>query len=91
MFLEHLIGSWKNDGYIYQENGRKKMQQKEPVIATRLMKFLEENYSNYSSRALNTSKIDISLKLPLTIVPLIMNVPPIMAIPPYKCVVNIIT
>jgi hypothetical protein len=33
------------------------MQQKKPIVATLLSKNLEENYSNYFSRALNASRL----------------------------------
>ncbi len=55
--FKNLIGWQKKDGYIYQENGQKMMQQKKPTITTLLMKFLKENYSNYFSKALNTSRL----------------------------------
>ncbi len=57
MLLEHLIGSWKKGGHVYQENNQKRMQQKKPIVATLLSKNLEENYSNYFSRALNASRL----------------------------------
>jgi len=58
MFLECSIGSRNKDGYVYQKkNDRKKMQRKKVAITTLLTKFLEENYSNNSSRALNTSRL----------------------------------
>ncbi len=40
MFLECSIASQKKDGHIYQENGQKRMQQKKPVVATLLTKYL---------------------------------------------------
>jgi hypothetical protein len=57
MFLECSIGSQKKDDHIYQENGKKRMQQKKPIVATLLTKYLQENYSNYSTRALKTSRL----------------------------------
>jgi hypothetical protein len=57
MFLERLIESWKKDGHVYQENNQKRMQQKKPIVTTLLTKNLEENYSNYFSRALNVSRL----------------------------------
>ncbi len=57
MFLECSIGSRKRDGRIYQENGQKRMQQKKLTITTLLMKFLEENYSIFFSKALNASRL----------------------------------
>jgi len=57
MFSKCSIGSQKRDDYIYQENGQNRMQQKKLAVITLLTMFLEKNYSNYFSRAVNASKL----------------------------------
>jgi hypothetical protein len=63
----------------------RKWSKKKPTIATLLTKFLEKTNLNYFSTTPNTLRlifqINISLKLPPTIVALIMNDPPIMVVP----------
>jgi hypothetical protein len=57
------------------------MQQKKPVVATLLTKFLEENLFKLFFKSHERIKTNIFLKFSPTIIALIMNVPPIMAIP----------
>jgi hypothetical protein len=66
------------------------MQQKKPTIAIANEIFGRELFKLFL-QSLECIKTNIPLKLPLTIVALIMNVPPIMVVPLYKCVANIIT
>jgi len=90
MFLECLIRSQKRDGHIYQEYGRKRMQQKKPILTTLLTKFVEENYSNYFSKALNTSRL---FPFEFTIDYCCINNERSVhhGGTPYKCIVNIVT